>query len=499
MNVVPRPPGKRPVLRGAAMALALQWAMRAMGLISLVVLARLLSPTDFGVIGLAMTAVALVELFSYVGLRQALLRMEAPDRSYLDTAWTIQLGLFTTLGCVLAALSQPVAAFYGEPAVGPVLLALSLRFVLLGAVNIGTVEFDREFRFGRDLAMRMAGRVVSLAVSIAMALWLRSYWALVAGLLTQSLCFLIASYVMHPYRPRFSLRRRAELAGTSLWLFFGIGAQIVQDQVDRVALGRTGSADELGAFTVSKDLSAIFTQEIATALNRVSFVETSRAGALSGQGGRIGPLLAAYAAIAAPMGLGLAAVAGDFFAVFLGGQWSDAARITALLAPAGAVYAVYKLVASSLQAGGRERLAAFVTLGGVSLNVLTVGAVLAVGRSDPMAIASATLTGCALTLMTGIVVLAREARADAVAIIADVARPFLAAVAMYAAIVWLPWPANAPIVALAIEVPLGALVYAAAVWVLWTMAGRPRGIELTVAERLPRAVRALRAKAVSRA
>jgi lipopolysaccharide exporter len=293
-------------VRSAMSAVALQWTLRGVGLLSLVVLARTLSPTDFGIVGLAMTAVAAVEIFSFIGLRQVLVRMPDPDRSYLDSAWTIQLALFTFLGVVLAASASWVASFYGEPAVAPIVVALSLRFLLLGLVNIGIVDFDRGFLFGRDLTMRLFGRIVSLAISVVIAVVYQSYWALVAGVLAQAACLAVASYVMHPFRPRFSLERRRELIGVSSWMFLSLAAQIVQTQADRVVLGRHAAAEDVGAFAVSKDLSEIFTYEIATALNRVSFVETSRAGALASQGERIGRLLGFYALVTAPMGMGIA-------------------------------------------------------------------------------------------------------------------------------------------------------------------------------------------------
>ena len=201
-------PGRGSVYRGAAIAVALTWVLRAIGLVSVFILARLLTPSDFGVVGLAMTAVALVETFSYLGMKQALLRMEKPERDYYDTAFTIQLIMFSALGLLLFAIAGPAADFFREPRVEPVIYALSLRFVMLGLVNIGVVEFERDFAFGRDLKMKATARIVSFFVTVALALWLRSYWALVVGMIVQSLVLTVLSYTMQPYRPRLSLARR---------------------------------------------------------------------------------------------------------------------------------------------------------------------------------------------------------------------------------------------------------------------------------------------------
>lgn len=493
------PRERAPAARSALLAVALQWTLRAFGLVSLVVLARLLSPADFGVVGLAMTAVAVVEIFSYLGLRQVLVRMPDPDRSYLDSAWTIQLLLFIGLALVLAVAAPWIAEFYGEPAVGPVLLALSARFALQGLVNIGIVDFDREFLFGRDLAMRLVGRIASLVVAVSVAVVFRSYWALVAGMLAQAVCLTIASYVMHPYRPRFSLERRSELIGVSIWIFVGLAGQIIQSQADRVVLGRSADAESVGAFAVSKDLSAIFTHEIATALNRVSFVETSRAGELVTQGTRIGQLLGSYALITAPLALGLAAVAPEFFSVFFGEQWSYAARITVLLAPAGAFYAVYRLVASSLQAAQHERASALASSIGVVLTIGGLWAAALAGAYSAISIAAVTLVTCVLTLLVGVGVLAHLSRGDVGQMLAHIARPFLAAGLMFTALNWLgTWPA-APVIVLGAKVAAGVPLYVVALAFFWVISGRRAGAETAAAEGLRRAVEHLRARARLRA
>lgn len=474
--------GRAATLRSAMSAVALQWTMRAIGLVSLVILARMLSPADFGIVGLAMTAVAAAEIFSHIGLRQVLVRLPNPDRSYLDSAWTIQLTLFTALALLLALSAPLVASFYAQASVAPVVAALALRFVLLGLSNIGIVDFDRHFMFGRDLLMRLFARLTALAASIAIAVAYQSYWALVAGILTQALCLTLASYVLHPYRPRLSLERRRELIGVSWRMFLSLSAQIVQTQADRVVLGRHAGAESVGAFTVSKDLSEIFTHEIATALNRVSFVETSRAGALWAQGDRISRLLGSYALITAPLGLGIAAVAPEFFAVFFGAQWSFAAQLTVVLAPAGAVYALSKLVTSSLQAAGRERVAAWVSFGGLMVTGAALASAMAAGATSAAQIAWFTLVACVGALLGGVAVIAHLTASGLPRMLWHVARPFAAAMLMFVILRQFEGAEFPPAFVLAAKVAAGVPLYAAGLALLWSAGGRPVGAETAAAE-----------------
>ncbi|MCA0909137.1 oligosaccharide flippase family protein [Qipengyuania gaetbuli] len=479
-------PSKGSVYRGAAIAVALTWVLRAIGLVSVFILARLLTPADFGVVGLAMTAVALVETFSYLGMKQALLRMEEPERDYYDTAFTIQLIMFSALGLLLFAIAAPAADFFREPRVEPVVYALSLRFVMLGLVNIGVVEFERDFAFAQDLKMKATARIVSFFVTVALALWLRSYWALVVGMIVQSLILTVLSYTMQPFRPRLSLVRRAELLGVSLWIFAGVVAQVFYGQVERIVVGRTADTGTVGAFSVSKDVSNILTQEIAMALNRVTFVTTARSGAFDTQGERIALSLGAYSMITASMGLGLAAVAEHFIRVFLGGQWGSAVPLVAPIAIGTALMAVFRLIASSLQAGGHEKSSALLCLAGLAGLAAAVGIVAQFGGT-PLDIAHTGLIVSAMTLFAGLVVLAHFSRYRLSGFLVAVARPYLAATAMYFCVRALPALTPSPLVELLWRAALGAAIYFSAVMLLWLLSGRPQSSEaemLRVARRL---------------
>lgn len=475
---LPTEPASRTTLyRSAFLALVLQWSVRLIGLVSVLILARLLTPEDFGILGLALAALTLVELLGSLGFRQALLRVPEPGRDHLDSAFTIQLILFAGMGLLAIALAKPVAAFYGHAEIAAVIAALSLRFFLLGLVNIGIVDFDRHFQFGRDLRMRLVARLGSFAVTIAAAIALRSYWAPVIGLVSYSAFLAAASYAAHPYRPRLSLKRHSELFGTSLWIFVAAAAQAVQEQIERLTLGRFASAHVVGLYSVSKDVSLIFTSEIATALNRVTFVTVARsAQPLSADPGRVARLVGAYAMIAAPLGLGLAATAEDAVAVLLGPQWWQAAPYLAIVAAYSSLFAVYKVIASSLQASGEARLAAMLSgAGAAALAAAVTGA--AALTPDVMAVAAAAAASNLLILAGGIAVIARRAGLGALALGAHVVRPFAAATLMALAVRYGAPETGSALADLTAGILLGLAAYPALLLGLWAAAGRPEGAE----------------------
>jgi O-antigen/teichoic acid export membrane protein len=463
--------------RSAMLAVAMQWSLRFIGLVSVFILAHLLTPEDFGIIGLAVAALALVELLGAVGLWPALLRIKVWEREHLDTAWTIQLLLFGAMGLIALATAPLVARIYGQPALTAVLAVLSLRFFTLGLANIGVVEFDRQLAFGRDLRMRVASRLASFVVAVSAAFWFRNYWALVIGLVAQSSFYAIATYIAHPFRPRLSLARRAELLGTSLWIFVHQVTQTVQMQIERLVMGRFASTHAIGLYSVSKDLSEIFTQEIATALNRVTFVTVAKNDQpLSQAPLRTAQILGAYAMIAAPMGFGLAATAESSIRVLLGSEWTEAAPFLQIVAVYSALYAVYKVIASALQAAGHARRAAFMSGGGaLCLAVMVAGAGWV--RPDVMTVALAAFAANFLVLVSGILVIARHSEQNALALGLHVFRPFAAAAAMAATVRILGPDSGSAIIDLLGGVAIGTLAYPVFLIGLWWASGRPPGGE----------------------
>ncbi|MET1084749.1 MAG: oligosaccharide flippase family protein, partial [Burkholderiales bacterium] len=114
---------------------------RCLGFLSVLVLARILVPADFGLIAMAMSVIAFVELGGAFGFELALIQREHPTREHYDTAWTLQLAFGSACAMVTAALAYPTAVFYAEPRVQPIMLVLAATWIIQSFENIGTVEF----------------------------------------------------------------------------------------------------------------------------------------------------------------------------------------------------------------------------------------------------------------------------------------------------------------------------------------------------------------------
>ena len=171
---------------------------KSIGLISTLVLVRVLTPSDFGLVAMAMAVVALLELMSAFGFDSALIQRQDTARSHFDTAWTFNVIFGVCIALFLVAMAVPAAAFYREPRLEQMLPVLAIGAVVGGFENIGTVAFRKELNFRMEFIYLFIKRIAVFAVVITLALTLRSFWALIFATIAGKAMAVLISYLLHP-------------------------------------------------------------------------------------------------------------------------------------------------------------------------------------------------------------------------------------------------------------------------------------------------------------
>ena len=167
------------VVRGGMWVFALRIIGRSLGFIRTIILARLLAPSDFGLLGIAMLAILTLETFSQTGFQVALVQKKENVESYLDTAWTVSAIRGTLLFLILFFSAPMAAAFFNLPQATLVIKILAVSSLLSGTKNIGIIFFQKELKFKKQFVYDFSAILADLAVSISLAFILRSVWALV--------------------------------------------------------------------------------------------------------------------------------------------------------------------------------------------------------------------------------------------------------------------------------------------------------------------------------
>jgi lipopolysaccharide exporter len=258
-------------MQGAGLMVAMRWLMRFLGIINVGILARILAPEDFGLIAMAMVVAGLIDGLLNAGLDRAVLQRGHATREFHDTAWTIRLCQILLVAALIAALAGPAARYYGEPRVEMILWISALGSVFRSCESLGIVLLRQQLRFKREVAFQVCVQLIGVVATIAMALYLRSYMALVLGILVKEVAQMVLSYAFAPYAPRLTLRAWRDLVSFSQWSLALNVVVSIYARLSSLIVGRVADADAVGRLSVTFEVALTPTSEIASPIMRTFF------------------------------------------------------------------------------------------------------------------------------------------------------------------------------------------------------------------------------------
>jgi len=242
---------------GGLMLVLLRLTVRMIGLVSTMILFRVLVPDDFGLIALAGVAIGLVEVFAEFGFDLALIRKQNATRKDYDVTWSLTLLRGLLVATIVLALAQPAGSFLNDARLPALLYWMAPIPIIDGLQNPGISDFSKELTFGKEFKLKVSQKIIGFVVTISAALWLRNYWALVIGLLAGRLVGLLLSYIMHDFRPRFSLSGAREVFNFSIWVMFNNVILYAGSQTDKVLIKKYYDAHMVGIFRVAEEICSI--------------------------------------------------------------------------------------------------------------------------------------------------------------------------------------------------------------------------------------------------
>lgn len=209
------------VIKGGFWVLALRIVERIFSFSRLIILARILAPHDFGLMGIALLMMRTLETFTETGFQKALIQKKSNLEEYLNTAWTLLILRSLILVTVLMVMAPYAATFFNTPQAKPLIRIIGLVIILKGFTNIGVIYFQKELDFKKQCIYQFSGTLVDFAVSVSYAIIFRTVWALVFGLVAGELVRFLLSYIIHPYKPIFNLNlsKVKDLIDFGKWIF----------------------------------------------------------------------------------------------------------------------------------------------------------------------------------------------------------------------------------------------------------------------------------------
>jgi PST family polysaccharide transporter/lipopolysaccharide exporter len=252
---------------------------RVLQVVLLVVLARLLSPADFGLFGIALLTINALRRLSRIGFQEALIqRIETDVDDYLPTAWTVEVGRGVFLAAVAYLAAPVVASFFGEPRALDVLRVVALSPLLNGFRNPAVVYFRKNLDFHKQFAYVMSGSVVNFAVGVSLGLVYQNVWALVIGYVAADATRLVVSYVLDWFQPFPELNTQylRELFAFGKWITGTEAVLFLANEGDDAVVGYVLNAASLGLYQVAYQLAKAPATEVSAIVSSVTFPVYSR-------------------------------------------------------------------------------------------------------------------------------------------------------------------------------------------------------------------------------
>ncbi len=449
---------------------ATKLSLRLSQVLMLIVLARLLSPRDFGLMGVALLTLAATRRFTNIGLNAALVQQKEDNvDGYLNTTWCLEIGRGLLIFGVVFLAAPYVGALFGEPGATPLIRVLGLSPVFYGLRNPGVVYFQKDLSFHRDFVYQSSGALVQLVVGVGYALYSPTVWALVFASVSRPATQFFLSYVLHDYRPwpAFDLGKARELIQYGKWI---TGASIigyVYSQGDDAFVGWFLSATALGFYQYAYRIADMPAREFSGVISRISFPAYSQLqGDMDALRGALIQTTRLTAFVAFPMAFGIALVAPSFVPAVLGAEWTPMIRTMQLLALYGLLHSITRNFGAVWKALGRPDYIA--KLGAFRVCCL---AVLIWPLTARYGIEGTALTVVGVYLFPmlplDVYLVARMVEGRSRQLYREYAYPFVAALTMFGSLTYARrFLEVSPLVELLVLVPAGAVVYVVVAYLL---------------------------------
>ena len=471
---------------GAGWLVAWRMASRGLGLISTLVLARLLLPADFGVMAMAIAFTGAVQYLSAIGLLDALIRRPDTGEEWFNTAFGFQALRAVLTGLIIALGAETAGAWFNEPRLPPILYVLAGTAALSGFENIGVVQYRRAIDFSVEFRLQIVPRLVQFFVMMGLAFVLRDYRAMLVGAVASAVVRLFMTYRLHPWRPHLPsvvrLQHWRGLLGFSAWTWAAGLASLVWERCDPFILGPALGTGNLGRYLLAAEISIMPLTEIVAPAMAALYAGISAARAKGTDIAAMTPTLClALLSLLLPISIGLSATSGYIVAGLLGPQWEDVRPIIAVFAWVGCLSPINYVCNTILTAEGRVRRGFYAVAAAAITRVILMIIVVQTGHIDwaPVAALVAVFMEVLyfLSQMRFHAIRWRDHTASAARLIIAA----LATVALFAAtgLAWAPVTLDA-IMALAVGGALGLggiVVFFTTQVGLWRLMGAPDGAE----------------------
>jgi PST family polysaccharide transporter len=326
-------PLRRQVAFAATSLFVANLVLRGVNLISVLVLARLLSPDLYGVIALGMGVVGTAQVLTELQVQNVMIRKDEITSADLRCGFTVSLIRGVACSSMLLALAYPVSVAMHEPRLAGFISLLSLSPLLDNFRSPALALYAQRLLFAREAAVTVASKVLGLTLTISLAYWRPDVWAYAWGLIGASAAGVIFSFVAAPWRLRFGLEGWQEFARLGGWLMAAELLKYINNKADIALLGLRLTTQDVGQYNLGDQIASLATNQVAEPVQRSVYsglVEANRRGRDLSAYERAQSVMMG---VALPVGVGLSLVSSELTFLLAGPRWAGAAKTITFIAP----------------------------------------------------------------------------------------------------------------------------------------------------------------------
>ncbi len=253
--------GKR-IISGYLWTFFGQWIVRLSGLASTLILVRILSPSDFGLIALATLVVGFFDVLTNTGVNRYILLQDELDNNLLDSAWTVNFLFRILTACLIYFSSGYFAEYFNDNRLIEALQFICITQSLSAAKNIGMNIDIKEGKFKSVTLLNIISKIFAVSTGIYFAFTIQNYWALIYSTFVFEIVNLIGSYYLSSYRPRFNFRIKPQLFLFTYKLMFRSILGFTRSKLDTLLIGSAYGTVGTGKFSIALEFAQLPLLEI---------------------------------------------------------------------------------------------------------------------------------------------------------------------------------------------------------------------------------------------
>jgi len=469
----------------SAFAVAGQWISRLLGIISVVIFARVLSPDDYGIVAIAQLSFSFLQILLSDGSRAYLIRKPVVTDDDLDTAWTIRLTLVALIAIIIFITKDIISNFFNEPRLITILYYLSISFFISAFQNIGDIVYEKKLEYRKIFLFGFIVKLSGFIASICLALYIQNYWVLICGLIAMQITSVFMSYLLFEHRPRLTLCQVNEQWKFSKWIFLGNITSFIRNKLDRVLISKYLGTIELGFFNMSYHLSDMPYTEIIAPINKVVYSSYSQT--LENKNNLAEMFLqvvGVMSIIIFPLYFGLVVLSKDIVLLLLGEKWDYVKTILPIVVFLLMSQTISLLATNILTALGEVKILAL--LNWVMVLIMVPVLVYIISYNDLYLFILGRALLAASFVPVFYLILFRSLVVNKTLFMMAIIRPLVAAAIMGSSVYFsYSLLSSLPIViSLLTEIIIGAIIYSVSLIALWVFSGKSLGGEEYIMDKI---------------